>query len=460
MIATFCHHQDDEEGGALYLLVLVTDGTRTFRGRIDPREATHRVPWNQQQYCVLNNASSSSSSSNANPPTAASADIRDEIKVQILSNFLLEDDPKDVIVVTYDYIHEGRDGMQLEIKHNDTTMGVTRILGSHTLVPTSSNGLEFANTLGTVVNDSIAQIQHYQTQQEILQTNLSSWKDTAEKLDRDWQQEKDLLLNRFLQLYKRAHLQLRESQSKVQQLQEELMLQARAVAIDNHNNNNNKSPSCKKQKRAPRPPLPPPLPTYTSLPDDNDAQQFDSEMVNMLAAGKTMEKSLVEKKRKRSSSSSSTTADGVGGAIRTNPHTGAKEVFDANVLFDDPSFFASSLQTMDSVDETNDKEESAEAKTKTTSANGQDVVEVVVDPVMAIAASKLPAKARANHKDKDKDSPQSKRHAKKDSTRVNGNDKDGRVTRTDEVMEDPVMAAAGKLFAAKENKTSNSDGGS
>jgi hypothetical protein len=149
----------------------------------------------------------------------------------------------------------------------------------------------------------------------------------------------------------------------------------------------------------------------------------------------------------------------VGGAIRTNPHTGAKEVFDANVLFDDPSFFASSLQTMDSVDETNDNEESGEAKTMTTSANRQKV-EVVVDPVMAIAASKLPAKARANHKDKDKDSLQSKRHAKKDSTRVNGNDKDGRVTRTDEVMEDPVMAAAGKLFAAKENKTSNSDGGS
>ena len=201
---------------------------------------------------------------------------------------------------------------------------------------------------------------------------------------------------------------------------------------------------CLSKKRPARPP--PPALAYAALPDDNDAEQFDSNMVEMLATGKTMEKPLVGKKRKSSSSGSSSSSTGVGASMRTNPHTGAKEVFDADALFDDPSFFASALQTTDpttNVQQMDVDESNGNGKTghKTANGNRQDNDEVM-DPVMAIA-SKLPAKKSAN-KNKD-DSPEAKR-AKK------GKKGSSSVMETEEV--DPVMAAAGKLFA-KENSSSN-----
>ena len=100
MIATFMAHADNE---APYLLVLLTDGTTTFQGHIHPSQAK-RVQWNNHI------------PANEQPQD----DISDEIKVQILSCFLLQD--QDGMTVTYTYLQPHTDEMEFSWKSN--TRGV------------------------------------------------------------------------------------------------------------------------------------------------------------------------------------------------------------------------------------------------------------------------------------------------------------------------------------------------
>jgi hypothetical protein len=162
-------------------------------------------------------------------------------------------------------------------------------------------------------------IQQLHEKQEKLQTDLWSWKDTAEKLDRDWQREKDGLLNRFLELYKKSHEELGTSRLEVQRLGRELAQAQEAAAAT----------ATKKRALPPPPPLPPPA--YADMPDDIDEEQFDSEMVDMLAAGQPTRAPTA---RERNNHGGATSL----GTMRMNPHTGAKEVFDADAALQDPTF--------------------------------------------------------------------------------------------------------------------------
>lgn len=409
MIATFSCKDNTTE--LPYLLVLLTDGKSTFSGRIHPSQAT-RVQWSDHHHA-------------AGEQSNEIEELTDYQKVKILSCFLLNDE--DRIQVTYDYTRteqqqqQHQEGIKLVIQ--EMRSGLARTLGLHTLQAVPSN-LSFCNIVGTFLNDSITEIHQLEKEKAGMKVDLLGWKDTATKLDQDWQTKKDGLFDNFLKLYKKAHGELGESRLEVTRLKRELK-EARA----------NMATSVTKK----RPPAS--APSYAALPDDNDAEQFDSEMVQMLAAGKPTRGGGKKKRSNSGDSTLKTSNAAADAAMRTNPHTGAKEVFDADALFQDSSFFESSQNVVPTAEaekmdtkEINGKNDIGAAET-----NGKEEV----DPVMAIA-SKLPAKAKTN----DNGAPAAKR-AKKDSTDANDK-KDG--SPSEEV--DPIMAAASKLFSSKEN-TSN-----
>jgi len=359
MVATFSC-QTEGNISTHHLLVLVTDGRLTFQGKIHPSEAT-KVSWHdfvaEQQ--------------------VNGGELSDATKVKILSSFLLKD--VDHIDVTYDYTAEEQQ-IKLSIKEKMSSTALTRVLGSHILEPVETN-LSFAAILGTCINDSLYEIQQLQQEKESMRVDLLSWKDTAEKLDRDWQQEKDSLLDRFLELYKKAHGELGDSRLENQQLKRELD-KARAMAAS----------SAKKRQR------PPPTPSYAALPDDHDEEQFSSEMIDMLAAGQPTRKPSSKNERSNGSStakatsSTATTSSSVG-AMRLNPHTGAKEVYDFDAFLDQASQEAA-LDTNDTKDtavtEANESESPQEAN-----ENDRPQDESNQDDPMAIAA-KLFNKKKTN----------------------------------------------------------------
>ena len=308
MLSTFSCQQ---EGKSPYLLVLVTNGKSTFQGRIHPSEAS-KVQWE----------------SHVSDEETKNADIADATKVKILSSFLLQDE--DRIAVSYDCTGTPDDERKIKLVIRETlSSGIVRILWSHVLESTENN-LVFSAILGTCVNESRAQIQQWKREKEKLRTDLWSWKDTAEKLDRDWQSEKDGLLNRFLELYKKNHEELGKSRLEVQCLKREL---AEAQAASS-------TSATKKRVIA----APPPPPVYANMPDDHDEEEFDSEMVDMLATGQPTRAMVPVRERSNGRGTQATSSSALLGTMRLNPHTGAKEVFDADTALEDPAFLGLSSQ--------------------------------------------------------------------------------------------------------------------
>lgn len=346
MVATFFA----QENNIPYLLILLNHGNCTFHGRIRPSEAT-KVAWKKHQVSSTTNDESKD-------------DVSDEQKVKILSNFLLED--MDRIGVSYDYTTTSDDDdddkqqVKLVIRQQMSTTDMTRFLWSSLLEPLNNDAtnLFFARILGTMVNRNNNDIQTLQTRQDNLRVDLLNWKDTAEKLDRDWQSEKDGLLHNFLKLYKKAHEQLGESRQEVSSLKRALA-EARATAAVAASTN-----TTKKRSRSPPP-------TYAALPDDVDHNHFDMEMVDMLAAGQKT--STFKQDTNRSSKKSSKKTLG----MRKNPHTGAKEVWDTDAFIRDF--------------ETSQDEAATAARTSTTSKrdgkNKKDSTETNEDDVMADATT-------------------------------------------------------------------------
>jgi hypothetical protein len=318
IVTTFQCHEGESSS---YLLVLVTDGSSTFQGRIDPNRATKIRPEHQDQ-------------------NETNQELSDVSKVIILSSFILKD-TSERITVSYNYEldEKGTMGIKLVIKEM-LSIGVVKVLWTDTLKrkDESSGALSFCSILGNCVNEAKDEIDVLKTERDSIQADLEGWKDTAEKLDRDWQNEKDLLTHRFFELYQKTHEELVKSSQEVKQLKKQVA-EARSSG----------RPTTK------APILPP---ADFGQPDDVDFEQIDPDMVENLAAGKRMRTSFIKASENAKKAFSLPTS----GAMRTNSLTGAKEVYNfEDALLHDPESLGFSQGNI-----------SAQAPTKRTRPEGFD----------------------------------------------------------------------------------------
>jgi hypothetical protein len=113
--------------------------------------------------------------------------------------------------------------LKLLIQQRLVSSGLMKLAFSGILLKSTDNDgsiLGFCQSVGRAVNDARTEISALQQQLADTQQALKSWKDTAEKLDRDvWQKEKDELLDHFLTLWNEGQGRAKQ---QIEKLQDEL----------------------------------------------------------------------------------------------------------------------------------------------------------------------------------------------------------------------------------------------
>jgi hypothetical protein len=282
VVSTFeCH----EGESSMYLLVLVTDGSSTFQGRIDPEKAKIRPEHLDQD--------------------ETNQELTEASKIKILSSFILKD-TSDLITVSYNHEleEEGAKAINLVIKEM-LSIGVVKILWSDFLkqIDVGRGSLSFCSILGNCLNGAKDEIDALKKERDSIRTDLEGWKGTAEKLDRNWQNDKDALTHRFFELYQKTHDELVKSSQEVKSLKKQVA-------------------EARTSERPSKPKAPVIPPVDLGHPDDVDFEQIDPEMLDNLAAGKRTHTSFSKTSANAKKSLSVAT-----GAMRTNSLTGAKEVY-------------------------------------------------------------------------------------------------------------------------------------
>lgn len=195
MVAVFS--SKDSSNDELFLKVLVTEGKNTFSGRIYPDKT--KVKWEKNQ------------------DEEGNGEMEDASKIKFLSKPLLEVEENEQISVAYSY--DTSSNLEPTIKmlmRERLSTGVVRILWSDRLKPfqPEAGAFAFCSALGSSINQGKRQMEDLQKQCQ----GLLGWKDTAEKLNGEWQKDKDELLERFLILYKKTQEELRKALTEIDDL--------------------------------------------------------------------------------------------------------------------------------------------------------------------------------------------------------------------------------------------------
>lgn len=175
--------------------------------------------------------------------------------------------------------------------------------------------------------------QALETERKVVERNLDvlreareGWKDTAEKLEGQWEEEKTELLQNFLTLYSKKKEYTQQMQERVKELEDQLEQANEQLAQTKEELAQAKS-SAKRSRTT--------TTTTRDLenePDDMNEFLYDQDEVNQLAAGQR-----VTQKRKTPPPNGAT-ASGTAGIKRArNPLTGAMEYYDTSALEEDPA---------------------------------------------------------------------------------------------------------------------------
>ena len=313
------------------LSLLVSDGLQSFEGSLHPKDT--KVP-------------------------LATDDARS--KAEIVAPYLLE--KKDGVSVGF----ENQEGHTIRVVVRERLeSGIVKLLWSGSLKKqTEETGcLSTLLKLGESIELERCAFKNVQEEKDRVNQDLVLWKDTAEKLQDSWQGVKDELLQQFLTLFNTAHERLRQAQKEIERLElgrNPVMGDAsavpprkrRATVIDhpddydvlqygpdvveklakgparfkkpktsssNNNNNNNNNESKPKTTKT----------TTTNKSKPNDETTTRTETLSS-------EKTLPENPEDMyGSSQESTTTTTTSPSKRTNPKTGAVELWDAKDLLDD-----------------------------------------------------------------------------------------------------------------------------
>jgi hypothetical protein len=119
--------------------------------------------------------------------------------------------------------NDNDNALKLLIQQRLVSSGLMKLAFSGILRKSTDNDgsiLGFCQSVGRAVNDARTEISTLQQQLADTQQALKSWKDTAEKLDRDvWQNEKDELLDNFLTLWNEGQGRAKQ---QIEKLKDEL----------------------------------------------------------------------------------------------------------------------------------------------------------------------------------------------------------------------------------------------
>lgn len=197
------------------IVLLLTDGLRTFRGSIRSEDVK-----------VRHAASKEGVSRDGTTKAGAGAVCGDgyELGLAAVRSFLLTDSHPDVSV-SYEVIG---DDISVSIKEK-LDSGLIRLVWSGHLMDTSagrqfgeditggSSALPFVSAVGSSLCSALGDISRLRGEVTRLRSDVKAWKDTAEKLEGVWQGEKDELLDRFLVLLNRVKGDLRDTRKELEE---------------------------------------------------------------------------------------------------------------------------------------------------------------------------------------------------------------------------------------------------
>ena len=150
--------------------------------------------------------------------------------------------------------------------------GIVKVVWSDFLENSSSagnNAYLFASFLITSLRDAHKDIAQLRTELSKAKADMTGWKDTASKLDKKWQKEKDGLTERFLVLYNRVKSDLRDAKRELSDEKKKKTVRVEPL-VQNA--------------------LAPEEPTAAQIYNDQEDLMWDADMVEMMAAGPAKKK--------------------------------------------------------------------------------------------------------------------------------------------------------------------------
>lgn len=229
-------------------------------------------------------------------PSSSSLSPEVDHLVGLLTSTLLKEGEVNARQITFEAT--GDDALRISIKERMKS-GMVRLLWSTQLVSDTSNSSLFDLSLRLLVEqeDVSGELASAKAHCGLLERDRDGWRDTAQKLEGEWEKEKAILFQNFCVLYTGKEAQTKtmvdDLQREIDKLKDEVVT-AKAVHTGSMRH---ELPECLK-----------------TVPDDVDGGAgYDAETVALLAQGKR----LPEPKK------------------RTNPFTGATEYLDVDAALKD-----------------------------------------------------------------------------------------------------------------------------
>ena len=262
-------------------------------------------------------------------------------------------------------IGDGRPKIKVNIKEKDEKSGIVRLVWVGDLLPmgaameggaeagNNANALPFVKVVAGSLREARDEISASRLELRQALEDLAGWKDTATKLDKTWQEEKDDLLDRYLVLYNSVKSDLRKALSDLEEEKNKNKLHAVVQEVVPN------ELAARKRKGF-------------EIDDSEEEEMWNAEEVERLARGPAVQKGGAESARRKRPHADSDhgsvslqmrigapsletdkgrsqlevkTVDaredhgdraGVGGsALRVNPLTGVREIFGLGAIFDE-----------------------------------------------------------------------------------------------------------------------------
>jgi hypothetical protein len=244
----------------------------------------------------------------------------------------------------------GNESLDIQILEKmKTGLSRKRWTGSLTTTAAEHSLFSFCASLMGTVHEGRDKAQDLQSQMSKVQGELNGWKETAGNLEGTWESEKTQLLENFLLLYNQKQKEVQTLQEETKTLQEEMKRerekQARMV----------RAPAAARQEQPE---------CLTSIPGDQDEEQYSAETVARLAAGtRNQEAKFATPTTKRSRPPPKKATAAV--KTRINKTTGAIEIYDPDAMI------AEILKDGDNGDGKRPKKVQAEDKRKAVKAKSE-----------------------------------------------------------------------------------------
>jgi hypothetical protein len=208
-------------------------------------------------------------------------------------------------------MNETADGLSIQILQSSKSGLIRKLWGGTLEKNHTRSAFDVSLTLVDVVSEEQARCATLQRKLERMQSGLYGWKDTAQKLEGEWDHEKNELLGNFLTLYNEKHNQVKDLQRRIDELASEVE-KARAAAGSSGGSSNTR---------------------LGGVIDDQDCEQYNSARLANSAVGR---KTTAKRKRTISApAKKKPTPVTTLSSRRTKHRTGAIKYYDSDLQSND-----------------------------------------------------------------------------------------------------------------------------